>query len=166
MTDEEKKEYRDKLVEDCMKYNHIDYDDDKDIVETMVEAIASEELMELIPNFDPYNLTARQRLTGRVKIIRVTTEIKEGRKEPTTEVFYECWCDVQSLGTNEKYTALQAGLENTIVFKVRNCKRMKEVRKKMKEFYAEYDGTRFDIYDASPMFTDNGWVLVKGRAVA
>ena len=62
MTDEEKKEYRDKLVEDCMKYNHIDYDDDKDIVETMVEAIASEELMELIPNFDPYNLTARQRV--------------------------------------------------------------------------------------------------------
>ena len=35
-------------------------------------------------------------MTGRVKIIRVTTEIKEGRKEPTTEVFYECWCDVQS----------------------------------------------------------------------
>ena len=96
-------------------------------------------------------------MTGRVKIIRVTTEIKAGRKEPTTEVFYECWCDVQSLGTNEKYTALQAGLENTIVFKV---------RKKMKEFYAEYDGTRFDIYDASPMFTDNGWVLVKCRAVA
>mgnify|MGYP000917207973 CR=1 FL=1 len=70
-------------------------------------------------------------MTGRVKIIRVTTEIKAGRKEPTTEVFYECWCDVQSLGTNEKYTALQAGLENTIVFKVRNCKRMKEVRKKV-----------------------------------
>ena len=39
-------------------------------------------------------------MTGRVKIIRVTTEIKAGRKEPTTEVFYECWCDVQSLGTN------------------------------------------------------------------
>ena len=53
MTDEEKKEYRDKLVEDCMKYNHIDYDDDKDIVETMVEAIASEELMELIQSPQP-----------------------------------------------------------------------------------------------------------------
>ena len=62
MTDEEKKEYRDKLVEDCMKYNHIDYDDDKDIVGTMVEAIASEELMELIPNFDRNNLTSRQKL--------------------------------------------------------------------------------------------------------
>lgn len=43
---------------------------------------------------------------------------------------------------------------------------MKEVRKKMKEFYAEYDGTRFDIYDASPMFTDNGWVLEQGQRVA
>lgn len=32
--------------------------------------------------------------------------------------------------------------------------------------FREYDGTRFDIYDASPMFTDNGWVLVKCRAVA
>lgn len=56
-------------------------------------------------------------MTGRVKIIRVTTEIKEGRKEPTTEVFYECWCDVQSLGTNEKYTALQAGIEMMLYHK-------------------------------------------------
>lgn len=39
MTDEEKKEYRDKLVEDCMKYNHIDYDDDKDIVETIPDNV-------------------------------------------------------------------------------------------------------------------------------
>lgn len=77
-----------------------------------------------------------------------------------------CKGQEQETTVDEKYTALQAGLENTIVFKVRNCKRMKEVRKKMKEFYAEYDGTRFDIYDASPMFTDNGWVLVKCRAVA
>lgn len=104
--------------------------------------------------------------TGRVKIIRTTTEVTEGRKKPTTSVFYECWCEVQSLGTNEKYAALQTGLENTIVFKVRNCKKMKEVRLKMKEFSAEYDGIEFKIYDASPMFTDNGWVLLKCRSVA
>lgn len=105
-------------------------------------------------------------MTGRVKIIRKTTEVTEGRKKATTTVFYECWCDVQSLGTNEKYAALQTGLENTIVFKVRNCKKMKEVRLNLKEFYAEYDGTEFKVYDASPMFTDNGWVLMKCRAVA
>lgn len=105
-------------------------------------------------------------MTGRIKIIRKVSSVVDGRRQQEETEFYSCWCEVKSLGTNEKYTALQAGLENTIVFKVRNCKRMKEVRKKMKEFYAEYDGTRFDIYDASPMFTDNGWVLVKCRAVA
>ena len=61
MTDEEKKEYRDKLVEDCMKYNHIDYDDDMEILELMFD-VTMQEMTELIPNFDPYNLTARQRL--------------------------------------------------------------------------------------------------------
>lgn len=44
-------------------------------------------------------------MTGRVKIIRVTTEIKAGRKEPTTEVFYECWCDVQSLTLMQEVVA-------------------------------------------------------------
>ena len=105
-------------------------------------------------------------MTGRVKIIRVTTEIKAGRKEPTTEVFYECWCDVQSLGTNEKYTALQTGLENTIVYETRTCDKMKEIRLNLKEFYAVYKGVEFKIYDASPMFTDDRKYQLKCRAGA
>lgn len=105
-------------------------------------------------------------MTGRVKIIRVTTEIKEGRKKPTTEVFYECWCDVQSLGTNEKYTALQTGLENTIVFETRTCDKMEEIRLNLKEFYAVYKGVEFKIYDASPMFTDDRKYQLKCRAGA
>ena len=61
MTDEEKKEYRDKLVEDCMKYNHIDYDDDMEILELMFD-VTMQEMTELIPNFDQYSLTSRQKL--------------------------------------------------------------------------------------------------------
>lgn len=61
MTDEEKKEYREKLIADCKIYNHIDYDDDEGIIELMVDT-TFEELSELIPNFDPYNMTSRQRL--------------------------------------------------------------------------------------------------------
>ena len=105
-------------------------------------------------------------MTGRVKIIRVTTEIKAGRKEPTTEVFYECWCDVQSLGTNEKYTALQTGLENTIVFETRTCDKMEEIRLNLKEFYAVYKGVEFKIYDASPMFTGDRKYQLECRAGA
>ena len=105
-------------------------------------------------------------MTGRIKVIRKTTEVIDGRRQQVSSAFYECWCDVQDLATSEKYTALQTGLENTIVFKVRNCKKVEEIRLNLKEFYAEYKGTEFKIYDASPMFVDNGRVLLKCRAGA
>lgn len=105
-------------------------------------------------------------MTGRIKVIRKTTEVIDGRRQQASSTFYECWCDVQDLATSEKYNALQIGLENTIVFKVRNCKKVEEIRLNLKEFYAEYKGTEFKIYDASPMFVDNGRVLLKCRAGA
>lgn len=61
MTDEEKKEQRKKLLEACKKYNHIDYEDDEDIIELMID-VAIEEMTELIPAFNPESLTSRQYL--------------------------------------------------------------------------------------------------------
>lgn len=61
MTDEEKKEYRGKMLATCKKYCHIDYDDDEDIVELMFDATV-DEMKELIPNFDPCSMTNRQKL--------------------------------------------------------------------------------------------------------
>lgn len=105
-------------------------------------------------------------MTGRIKIIRKISSVTGGRRQQDSEIFYECWCNVQSLATSEKYTALQTGLENTIAFKVRNCRKMEEIRLDLKEFYAEYKGTEFKIYDASPMVINNGYVLLKCRSVA
>ena len=61
MTDEEKEKYRGGLIATCKTYCHIDYDDDIEILELMLDT-TMDEMTELIPNFDPYNLTARQRL--------------------------------------------------------------------------------------------------------
>ena len=61
MTDEEKEKYRGGLIATCKIYCHIDYDDDIEILELMLDTTL-DEMTELIPNFDPYNLTARQRL--------------------------------------------------------------------------------------------------------
>ena len=61
MTDEEKEKYRDGLIATCKVYCRIDYDDDMEILELMFD-VTMQEMTELIPNFDPYNLTARQRL--------------------------------------------------------------------------------------------------------
>ncbi len=101
--------------------------------------------------------------TARIKVIRKHSDVANGRKQVTTEDFYSCWCEVQSLGTNEKYTALQHGIERAIVFKVRNCKKVSEIVLDTREFFAVYKGTEFKIYDASPMFVDNGHVLLKCR---
>lgn len=74
-------------------------------------------------------------MTGRIKIIRKTTSVVDGRRQQEEQDFFSCWCDVKSLGTNEKYNALQIGLENTIVFETRACDKMEEIRLNLKEFY-------------------------------
>lgn len=61
MTDEEKEQARKKLLEECKKYNHIDYEDDEEIIELMIDVVF-EEMGELIPGFNSENLSARQRL--------------------------------------------------------------------------------------------------------
>lgn len=61
MTDEEKQKYLNNFVEQTKKYCRIDYDDDEDILKMMVEAVL-EKLSELIPNFNPYVMTSRQKI--------------------------------------------------------------------------------------------------------
>ena len=61
MTDEEKKEYMDSFVEQTKKYCRIDYDDDEDIIQMMIESVF-EKFIELIPKFEPYAMTSRQKL--------------------------------------------------------------------------------------------------------
>jgi uncharacterized phage protein (predicted DNA packaging) len=61
MTDEEIQEYKEQLIADFKTYNHIDYDDDSEIIELMIDTVLAE-MSELIPNFDKYAMTSRQRL--------------------------------------------------------------------------------------------------------
>ena len=61
MTDEEKEKYRGGLIATCKTYCHIDYDDDIEILELMLDT-TMEEMTELIPNFNQYSLTNRQKL--------------------------------------------------------------------------------------------------------
>ena len=56
MTDEEKEKYRGGLIATCKTYCHIDYDDDIEILELMLDTTL-DEMTELIQNFDRNNLT-------------------------------------------------------------------------------------------------------------
>lgn len=89
-------------------------------------------------------------MNGRIAIIKVKEEIENGRKKSEEIRHYECWCEITDLYTNEQYTALQTKLENTIVFTVRKCKKIEEVRHNLKGYCVKYDGNVYSIYATAP----------------
>ena len=67
-------------LKELKAYMHVDYEDDDEIIEMMHDA-AVETMEELIPEFDPENLTARQRLL----ICAYVHEMYDKRKTMTTQ---------------------------------------------------------------------------------
>ncbi|MBS6194245.1 MAG: head-tail connector protein [Clostridiales bacterium] len=67
MTDGEKSAYKNELIATCKVYCHIDYNDDEDIMKLMLDT-ALAEMSELIPNFDQYDMTARQKLLAFISV--------------------------------------------------------------------------------------------------
>ena len=84
-------------------------------------------------------------MTGRIVIIRETSEVVDGRYKTKQEEYFKCWCDVSDLLSTEKYAALQQSLEETAVFKVRRCERRrrcgctsKSSRSIIREIYSRF----------------------------
>lgn len=102
-------------------------------------------------------------MTGRIKIIRETTEVINGRNKQLPEDYYSCWCEVSDLLSNEKYTALQHSLEETAVFKVRRCQKTESMRMRLKEFFVEYKDDRFEIYAMIPVENGSYFLLKTNR---
>ena len=82
MTDDEKKEYREALIATCKTYCHIDYDDDEEIVELMLDAVLAE-MAELIPNFDQYDMTARRKLLAFISVKELYDNREKYQKDTT-----------------------------------------------------------------------------------
>lgn len=105
-------------------------------------------------------------MTGRITIVRNTTNVIEGRNQASEEHFYSCWCEIQDLNSTEKYTALQTKLEETIIFKVRECGKISEMRMRLKEFHVIYKENIFKIYAVTPMYADERKVLLKANRIS
>lgn len=104
-------------------------------------------------------------MTGRITIIKETPTVVDGRNQTTQEVYFECWCEVSDLLSNEKYEALQQSLEETAVFKVRRCKKIDDIRMHHKEYSAIYKGDTFKIYSMTPVESESRFLL-KGNRVS
>lgn len=83
MTEEEKQEYWKKLTDACRLYCHIDYDDDMEIMELMLD-VALKEMAELIPNFDRYGMTSRQKLLVLASVKELYDSREKYQKEGRT----------------------------------------------------------------------------------
>lgn len=44
-------------------------------------------------------------MTGRIKIIRKTTSVVDGRRQQEEKEFFSCWCDVKSLTLMQEVVA-------------------------------------------------------------
>jgi len=102
-------------------------------------------------------------MNGKIEIMQQTSDVVNGRKKTTDAPYYSCFCEVLDLFTNEQYTALQTKLEDTVVFKVRKCKKINEMRGKLKMFTAEWQGEEFRVYAMQPDTQDENWIRLKAN---
>lgn len=83
MTEEGKQEYRQELLESCKTYCHIDYDDDREILELMFDA-TMEGMEELILGFDRHSMTCRQKLLAFTSVKELYDNREKYQKETKT----------------------------------------------------------------------------------
>lgn len=85
-------------------------------------------------------------MNERIQIFKQETKIINGRRqEPSSSLFYKCWAEVLDLYGQELYEAMAIKLKNTVVFKVRYCKKLEELRNK-DDFIIEWKNRKYKIY--------------------
>lgn len=92
--------------------------------------------------------------------------MQDGRKkENESKLHYETWCDIGSLYGQELYNALDIRLENTIIFEVRYCRKIKEMRQHLKEYFIEYNGEKYNIYAIDFRKNEMQYVQLKANKI-
>ena len=82
----------------------------------------------------------------KISIKKEVIKIVNGRRQKEEPIeFYSCWSKVLDLYGKELYEAMSMKLENTVVFKVRYCRKLEELRNK-KDFFIEWQGRKYSIY--------------------
>lgn len=85
-------------------------------------------------------------LKERIEIKKNEDIVEKGSRVGVNSLpFYSCRAEVLSLYGQELYGALNIKLENTVIFKVRYCKELEELRDKEK-FIVTWNGRDYKIY--------------------
>lgn len=104
--------------------------------------------------------------SAKIRIYKRQYEKNAGRREETEPILHhECWCEIGSLYGKELYKAIEIRLEDTIVFEVRYCKKVKEVAAHLKEYFVEYEGEKYSIFARDFRKNDKQYVQLKANRI-
>lgn len=101
----------------------------------------------------------------RIKIMKKTEEVIEGRGHEAYEDYHKTWATPIDLYGNEIYEALNAKLENVIIFEVRYCQKIKALQAHCKKYRIVYEGELYDIYATSFKKNEKTRVLLKANRI-
>ncbi|WP_346977911.1 phage head closure protein [Clostridium perfringens] len=101
----------------------------------------------------------------KISIKKEVIKIVNGRRQKEEPIeFYSCWSKVLDLYGKELYEAMSMKLENTVVFKVRYCRKLEELRNK-KDFFIEWKGRKYSIYQADFLGYNKKFIKLKCNEV-
>ncbi|MDK3222219.1 phage head-tail adapter protein [Clostridium perfringens] len=104
-------------------------------------------------------------MNNRISIKKLEDKIVNGRRQKgVTSEFYNCWAEILDLYGQELYEAMAIKLENTIVFKIRYCKKLEELRNK-ENFIVEWQGHKYSIYYPDFMGYNKQYIKLKCKEV-
>lgn len=105
-------------------------------------------------------------MDSRIEIKRKSKIVVNGRWEDTLENYYNCWCAPMELYGQELYEATNIKYENVLVFKVRYCNKIKDMRTTNKsDFIVIFDNTEYEVYQVDFKANSKDYVYIKAKMV-
>lgn len=105
-------------------------------------------------------------MDSRISIKKKVKNIVNGRWEESFEDYYNCWCTPMELYGKELYEAQDIKYENVLVFKVKYCNKVKDMRTTDKnKFIVVYDGVQYQVYQVDFKSNTKDYVFIKANMV-
>lgn len=105
-------------------------------------------------------------MDSRISIKKKVKSVVNGRWEEALEEYYNCWCTPMELYGKELYEAQNISYENVLVFKVRYCNKIKEMRTTEKnKFIVIFDNIQYQVYQVDFKGNSKDYVYIKAKMV-
>ncbi|MGY5237921.1 phage head closure protein [Clostridium tertium] len=105
-------------------------------------------------------------MDSRISIKKKNKVIVNGRWQETLEDYYNCWCTPMDLYGKELYDAINIKYENVLVFKVRYCNKVKDMRTTEKsKFTVVFESVNYEVYQVDFKANLKDYVYIKAKMV-